>query len=73
MKQWIDEGTREKISILGSNFLEQLSEWVEEKNLPEFLGGGSSSGERLSENLGGWESGYVEEVEQSEEEKEEED
>jgi len=39
IKGWIDEKTRRKINICGSNFLPKLLEFVDIESIPEFLGG----------------------------------
>ncbi len=39
VKGFLDQKTRDKIQILGSSYKEKLCEFIEEDNLPEFLGG----------------------------------
>lgn len=39
VKSFVDEKTRQKISICGSNFKKELFEIVDPSNLPDFLGG----------------------------------
>ena len=38
-KGFLDEKTRNKIKVLGGSYLPTLLEFVEEENLPQFLGG----------------------------------
>ena len=39
IKSLIDEGTRKKIELLGSDYKEKIFEYIEPNNLPSFLGG----------------------------------
>lgn len=39
IKQMLDERTVKKISIIGSSYKSQLLEYIDEENLPDFLGG----------------------------------
>mmetsp|Transcript_1991 Transcript_1991/g.3507 ORF Transcript_1991/g.3507 Transcript_1991/m.3507 type:complete len:87 (+) Transcript_1991:530-790(+) len=39
IKGWIDERTRKKIQLVGSNYLTVLKEYCDEDQLPQFLGG----------------------------------
>jgi hypothetical protein len=39
IKGWLDEKTRNKISILGGGYAKKLLEYVDAEQLPEFLGG----------------------------------
>jgi len=56
IKPWLDEKTRNKITIIGSGFKEKLLADIEEKNLPEFLGGSCvcEGGDCLANNIGLW-------------------
>lgn len=57
IKPWIDERTRNKISILGSSFKKELLEYIDEENLPDFLGGKATVddyGEYLTKEQGPW-------------------
>ena len=38
-KGWIDEKTRKKISMVGSNYYKTLAEYVSANQIPAFLGG----------------------------------
>lgn len=39
IKGWIKEDTRAKIKILGKNFYNELKQYIDEENIPDFLGG----------------------------------
>ena len=52
IKGWIDEKTRRKINICGSNYLHKLKEFVDIKSIPEFLGGQLKSS--FHQELGPW-------------------
>ncbi|EAR98487.2 CRAL/TRIO, amine-terminal domain protein (macronuclear) [Tetrahymena thermophila SB210] len=52
IKPWIDEKTRNKITIIGSGFKEKLLEIIDIDNIPDFLGGNSKCD--LSKNIGPW-------------------
>lgn len=39
IKGWLDEKTRRKISLLGTNYLKFLLEYCNEDQIPTFLGG----------------------------------
>lgn len=52
VKPWLDDKTKAKIKILGSGYKKALLEYIDEENLPEFLGGKSKCD--LSENIGPW-------------------
>lgn len=39
IKVWLDERVRQKINILGSGFYGELSKYIDEDQIPEFLGG----------------------------------
>jgi len=41
VKPWLDEKTKAKIKILGSGYKKTLLEYIDEENLPDFLGGKS--------------------------------
>jgi len=56
IKPWLDEKTRNKIKIIGSNFQKELYEYIDPENLPEFLGGKCvcPGGDCLAKNIGPW-------------------
>jgi CRAL/TRIO domain/CRAL/TRIO, N-terminal domain len=55
IKQMLDERTVKKISILGSTFKPQLLEYIDEANLPDFLGGGCKcAGGCTNADIGPW-------------------
>ena len=55
VKGFLDEKTRGKIKIVGSNFLPTLEEYIPRERIPEFLGGGCSCpGGCISSNIGPW-------------------
>ncbi len=57
VKHFVDEKTRKKITILGGNFKKELLEVIDEKNLPDFLGGKVTEadyGVGLSNEQGPW-------------------
>jgi hypothetical protein len=55
VKPMLDEGTRNKISIVGSKFHKQLFEFADPANIPAFLGGTCNcEGGCLSRNIGPW-------------------
>lgn len=39
VKGWVDEKTRRKIAIHGSNYMRVLLEYIDEDQIPDFLGG----------------------------------
>lgn len=39
IKGWLDEKTRRKISLLGTNYMKLLLEYCNEDQIPTFLGG----------------------------------
>ena len=39
VKGFLDPKTKDKIQIFGGNFKEKLAEYIDDDNLPEFLGG----------------------------------
>ena len=47
---WLDEKTRQKIQIVGGKTLKELSKYVDEENIPDFLGG--SCTRKLEEDYG---------------------
>jgi len=51
-KGFLDEKTRKKIKMLGSSYRETLLEYLNNEDIPEFLGG-TSQGE-LSDDIGPW-------------------
>ena len=57
IKGFIDEKTRKKIHILGSNFKKELLQYVDENELPDFLGGKVTEadyGMNLTNEQGPW-------------------
>ena len=55
-KAFLDEKTKKKISIIGSSYKKTLLEFIDEENLPDFLGGKSDTqmGKTLRRNVGPW-------------------
>lgn len=53
IKAWLDEKTREKIQIKGSSYKKTLLKYVDEDQLPEFLGGTNKA--PLDADKGPWE------------------
>ena len=51
-KNFLDERTRNKIKVLGGSYLPTLLEFVEEENLPDFLGGKNT--EKFPSDRGPW-------------------
>ena len=55
VKGFLDEKTRNKITILGGGYQAQILEIVDEENLPTFLGGKCECpGGCLKSNIGPW-------------------
>lgn len=56
IKIWLDEKTRNKITIIGSSYKEELLKFVDIENLPDFLGGTCKceGGNCLGSNIGPW-------------------
>lgn len=58
VKGFLDERTRNKIKILGSGYMKTLVEYMDEEDLPEFLGGKCTceefGGNCLTSNRGPW-------------------
>jgi len=57
IKPWLDEKTRNKITIIGSKYEPQLLELIPIENLPDFLGGKSTVleyGEHMNKEVGPW-------------------
>jgi len=52
IRSLIDEKTRSKISIYGSNYLPKLLEFLDEDQIPAFLGGSNEA--KLEDDLGPW-------------------
>jgi len=57
VKYFLDEQTRQKIKIFGSKYRKELLEYVDEENLPDFLGGKCTTanyGDYLTKEEGPW-------------------
>jgi len=57
IKCFVDEKTRKKIHIFGSNYKKELLQYIDENNLPDFLGGKATAadyGENLTNEQGPW-------------------
>ncbi|CAD8196657.1 unnamed protein product [Paramecium pentaurelia] len=56
IKIWLDEKTKNKITILGSSYKDELLKHIDIDNLPDFLGGNSKceNTDVLSQNIGPW-------------------
>jgi len=57
VKHFVDEKTRKKIHILGSGYKKELFQYVDEKDLPDFLGGKATEedyGVNLTKEQGPW-------------------
>ncbi|KRW99487.1 CRAL-TRIO domain [Pseudocohnilembus persalinus] len=56
IKPWLDEKTRNKITIMGGKYKEKLLELIDAENLPDFLGGTSKceGTKNLENNIGCW-------------------
>lgn len=52
IKPWLDEKTRNKIEIVGSGFKEKLNQFIDDADLPDFLGG--TCKDQLESNIGPW-------------------
>lgn len=52
IKSWLDERTRKKIFVLGSNYRGQLFEFCDLDQIPDFLGGTNRNS--FTSNLGPW-------------------
>lgn len=64
VKTFIDEKTRQKISICGSSYKKDLLKFVDEENLPDFLGGTCKCPEGCAHsNAGPWQKYPIEELE----------
>lgn len=51
-KPFLDKKTKEKISILGSDYKKALNEWIDDDQLPQMLGG--TNQKKLGEPCGPW-------------------
>lgn len=51
-KPFLDKKTKEKITILGSDYKKALNEWIDNDQLPEFLGGTNTK--KLGDPCGPW-------------------
>lgn len=51
-KPFLDKKTKEKISILGSDFKKEINEWIDNDQLPDFLGGTGQA--KFGEPFGPW-------------------
>jgi len=57
IQMWVDDKTKKKVHILGSNFKDKLLNRIDEENLPDFLGGKATIeeyGECLTKEQGPW-------------------
>jgi hypothetical protein len=56
IKPWLDEKTRNKITIIGSGFKDKLEQYIDTENIPEFLGGSCKCEgyDCLERNMGPW-------------------
>ena len=55
VKGFLDEKTRGKIKIIGSNFLPTLEQFVPREQIPSFMGGGCEcEGGCINSNIGPW-------------------
>ena len=52
VKSFLDEKTRSKINIVGSNTFEELSKYMDPDNIPDFLGGPNTT--PMVEDHGPW-------------------
>jgi len=52
-KGFLDERTRQKVQVLGSDYLSSLLEVIDEENLPLFLGG-KCTAEPFVSDVGPW-------------------
>ena len=56
-KQFLDEKTRAKIMIKGSNYMETLTTFVDIENVPTFMGGKCTCADKggcMNSNIGPW-------------------
>ena len=53
-KGFLDARTRDKIKVKGGDYLPTLLEFVEEENLPTFLGGKSADSDTFPTDVGPW-------------------
>ena len=51
-KGFLDEKTRNKIKILGGSYKAKLNEYLDDDDLPDFLGGKNKA--LLTDNIGPW-------------------
>jgi hypothetical protein len=71
IKIWVDEKTRNKVNILGSNFKKELLEFIDENDIPDFLGGKATVdeyGENMTNDEGPWDQ-YEKDMAEAEEAK----
>lgn len=52
IKAWLDETTKKKIQVLGSNYFGKLSECIDDDQIPTFLGGKNET--RGIDEVGPW-------------------
>ena len=52
IKGWIDEKTRKKISLEGKNFMKTMLDYIDEDQIPSFLGG--TNDHNLTDDPGPW-------------------
>ena len=55
VKGFLDEKTRGKIKIIGSNFMPTVEQFLDHENIPTFLGGGCEcEGGCMNSDIGPW-------------------
>lgn len=56
IKPWLDEKTKNKITIIGGNYKKKLLEFIDEENIPDFLEGSSQceANNTFAKNIGPW-------------------
>ena len=52
IKGWLDDRTKKKIFVLGSNSYKTLSEFIDEDQIPSYCGGKNTN--RPFDNVGPW-------------------
>lgn len=56
IKPWLDEKTRNKITIIGGKYYSKLSDQIDEDKIPDFLGGKfvTEGNDKFGSNIGPW-------------------